>query len=258
MTVATERVSPAGANYARDGYVVFRSLFDPDAMHAAAQDADRLHEYRHLISVRNLRCRWQDNVSPASASSRRSTRSSTSRPPAGELATDPRLLAALGEPLRRAGLPVQGQADLQAARREGVRAAPGLDRLGPLPAELPDGAGPARPGRPRQRLHRRLPRLPPQRPLTPADGEYHELPPETVDETKAVPLELEPGDVAVFGGFTPHRSDPNSTGPLAAAALPQLHAPVRRRRPANGHYHEFHAWLMKKYAEYGKTGLYFE
>ena len=37
---------------------------------------------------------------------------------------------------------------------------------------------------------------------------------ETVDEATAVPLVLEPGDVAVFGGFTPHRSDPNvSAGP---------------------------------------------
>ena len=30
-----------------------------------------------------------------------------------------------------------------------------------------------------------------------------------VDEAAGVPLELEPGDVAVFGGFTPHRSAPN-------------------------------------------------
>lgn len=35
-----------------------------------------------------------------------------------------------------------------------------------------------------------------------------------MDEATAVPLVLEPGDVAVFGGFTPHRSDPNvSAGP---------------------------------------------
>ena len=30
-----------------------------------------------------------------------------------------------------------------------------------------------------------------------------------VDEVEVVLLELLPGDVAVFDGFTPHRSDPN-------------------------------------------------
>src|SRR5262249_39235058 len=45
--------------------------------------------------------------------------------------------------------------------------------------------------------------------LSPEDGQYHELPATAVDEERAVPLLLAPGDVAIFGGFTPHRSDPN-------------------------------------------------
>ena len=61
-------------------------------------------------------------------------------------------------------------------------------------------------------------------PLTPQDGQYHELPADTVDESKAVPLVLAPGDVAVFGGFTPHRSDPNVSagggGSCTSATMP--------------------------------------
>src|SRR5205807_2640681 len=45
--------------------------------------------------------------------------------------------------------------------------------------------------------------------LSVEDGQYHELPPDLMDESRGVPLELEPGDAAVFGGFTPHRSAPN-------------------------------------------------
>src|SRR5262249_25674651 len=45
--------------------------------------------------------------------------------------------------------------------------------------------------------------------LTPEDGDYHPLPDGTVDEATAFPLELQPGDVAFFGCFVPHRSAPN-------------------------------------------------
>jgi ectoine hydroxylase-related dioxygenase (phytanoyl-CoA dioxygenase family) len=45
--------------------------------------------------------------------------------------------------------------------------------------------------------------------LTAEDGDYHPLPAGTVDATKAVPLILAPGDVAIFGCFTPHGSEPN-------------------------------------------------
>ena len=51
------------ADYELDGYVVVRSLFGPDEMREAAAEADRLlTQYDHLKSVKNLRCRWQNNV----------------------------------------------------------------------------------------------------------------------------------------------------------------------------------------------------
>jgi 2-aminoethylphosphonate dioxygenase len=49
--------------YFRDGFVVVRSLFDPEEMSDAAAEADRLlNEFEALKSVKNLRCRWQNNV----------------------------------------------------------------------------------------------------------------------------------------------------------------------------------------------------
>src|SRR5262249_58758208 len=45
--------------------------------------------------------------------------------------------------------------------------------------------------------------------LSPHDGQYHALPLEAVGDTSPVALDLRPGDVAVFGCFTPHRSGPN-------------------------------------------------
>jgi 2-aminoethylphosphonate dioxygenase len=94
--------------------------------------------------------------------------------------------------------------------------------------------------------------------LTPTDGQYHELPEGTVDESTAVPLELDPGDVAIFGGFTPHRSDPNASDRWRRQPYLSYNALSDGGEQREKHYREFHAWLRKKYAEHGKTDTYFE
>jgi ectoine hydroxylase-related dioxygenase (phytanoyl-CoA dioxygenase family) len=93
--------------------------------------------------------------------------------------------------------------------------------------------------------------------LSPEDGEYHPLPPDTVDETAAVPLELQPGDVAFFGCFMPHRSAPNTSGGWRRLLYLSFNADSDGGDRREAHYREFLAWLRKKYAEYGKTNVYF-
>jgi 2-aminoethylphosphonate dioxygenase len=69
---------------------------------------------------------------------------------------------------------------------------------------------------------------------------------------------LEPGDVAVFGGFTPHRSDPNVTDRWRRQLYLSYNAESDGGDQRDKHYREFHAWLRAKYAEHGKTDTYFE
>ncbi len=94
--------------------------------------------------------------------------------------------------------------------------------------------------------------------LSPLDGQYHELPADAVDESKCVPLELRPGDAAVFGGFTPHRSGPNRSGRWRR----QLYLSYNKRSDGGDQrtrrYEEFRRWLRVLYAEHGKTDVYFE
>src|SRR5262249_13648828 len=45
--------------------------------------------------------------------------------------------------------------------------------------------------------------------LSPRDGDYHPLAVDRVDEARRVLLEMQPGDLALFGGYMPHRSAPN-------------------------------------------------
>lgn len=48
--------------------------------------------------------------------------------------------------------------------------------------------------------------------LAPRDGNFHMLDDSVVKGFPAVPLELAPGDIAIFGCFMPHQSTINRTG----------------------------------------------
>jgi len=93
--------------------------------------------------------------------------------------------------------------------------------------------------------------------LSPSDGDYHDLPDHLFDASRAVKLELRPGDAAVFGCFVPHRSAPNRS------SAPRRHLYLSYNRAGDGgdlresHYRDFHAWLRRKYAARGKVDLLF-
>jgi len=259
MIVEVEPLSPAGIEYERDGYVVFRGLLDADSIAAAATDADRvLERYKHLIAVQNLRCRWSDNVYTGECQFDAFDPIIDLSPACRRLASDPRLLAALRGLYGQPACLFKDKLIFKMPGAKGYKLHQdwiAWDRfprsfnsvLVPLdPADRNNGCTIVYPG-----YHH-------NGPLSPADGDYHELPPETVDEAKAVPLELAPGDVAVFGGFTPHRSDPNTTD------RPRRQLYFSYTRLSDGgdlrgvHYQDFRKWLKVKYSQYGKTGLYFE
>lgn len=47
--------------------------------------------------------------------------------------------------------------------------------------------------------------------LTPEDGQFHAIPEGVVSAERRVALELQPGDIAIFSGLTPHESSPNTS-----------------------------------------------
>jgi hypothetical protein len=87
---------------------------------------------------------------------------------------------------------------------------------------------------------------------------YHELPLEKVDESRGVKLDLRPGDIAMFGAFTPHRSAPNRSDRWRRQLYLSYNADSDGGDQRDRHYHEFHAWLKDRYAEYGKTETWFK
>ena len=87
---------------------------------------------------------------------------------------------------------------------------------------------------------------------------YHSLPPGSVDDARAVALELNPGDVAVFGCFTPHRSAPNNSARWRRQLYLSYNAYSDGGHRREQHYREFHAWLKDRYAEYGRHNTWFK
>ena len=244
--------------YDRDGFLILRGLFGPEEMAAADADARLLLSRNDLISTRNLRCRFQPHVETGACRFETFDPVIDLSPACRNLAYDGRLLAALTELY---GEPACLFKDKLIFKPPGMKgyglhqdwiAWPGfpesfLTVLIPLdPAGVDNGCTEVFAG-----YHR-------GGSLSPRDGHYHELPANAVDEARRVPLELRPGDAAVFGGFTPHRSGPNRSDRWRR----QLYLSYNKRSDGGDqrtkHYEEFHRWLRVKYAEHGKTDVYFE
>jgi ectoine hydroxylase-related dioxygenase (phytanoyl-CoA dioxygenase family) len=246
------------AAYEEEGFVVVRGLFAEADIAGAAREAEGLLRRNDLISTRNLRCRWQTNVRTGECQFETFDPVIDIGPACRRLAYEPRLLGVL------AGLYGEEAClfkDKLIFKPPGVKgyglhqdwiAWPGFPRsfltvLVPLDAaDLANGCTVVYPGYHRGGC------------LSVEDGSYHELPDDAVDESRAVPLELRPGDVAVFGGFTPHRSAPNCSDRWRR----QLYLSYNRRSDGGEqrrrHYEEFHRWLRARYAEHGKADVYFE
>ncbi|MFO0845015.1 MAG: phytanoyl-CoA dioxygenase family protein [Gemmataceae bacterium] len=245
------------AAYDRDGFVVLRGLLSRAAVGRAAEEAERLVQRTDLIDTRNLRCRWQNNVVTGDCTFETFDPVIDLGPACRELAYSGVLLEALaalyGEPaclfkdkliFKPAGVKGYGL-------HQDWIAWPGFPRsfltvLVPLePATRDNGCTVVYPG-----YHH-------NGSLSSEDGQYHELPAGAVDEARAVYLEIEPGDVAVFGGFTPHRSSANLSAGYRRQLYLSYNALSDGGEQREKHYREFHAWLRDRYAEYGKTDVYF-
>jgi hypothetical protein len=241
-----------------EGFVILHGFFTAGVLEVADEAEELLERHDALIDVHNLRCRFQPDTRTGACTFECFDPIIDLSPACRNLALDGRLLAAVGDLY---GEPACLFKDKLIFKPAGVKGY-GLHQ---------DWI--AWPGFPRSFLTVLVPLDPATRdngctivyrgyhlggPLSPQDGQYHELPADLVDEAHAIPLELEPGDVAIFGGFTPHRSDPNrSSGPRRQLYL-SYNALSDGGAQREKHYAEFHAWLRKRYAEHGKQDVYFE
>jgi ectoine hydroxylase-related dioxygenase (phytanoyl-CoA dioxygenase family) len=243
--------------YHREGYLVLRAFFPPHEIAEVAAEADALIRRFDLIDKDNLRCRWQEHVVTGECLFETFDPVADIGPRCARLAEDRRLLAALAELYGEEACLFKDKLIFKppGARGYGLHqdyiAWPSFPRsfvtaLVPLdPAGADNGCTEVFPGYHLQGC------------LTPQDGDYHEVPLDLIDESRGVLLELRPGDVAVFGAFTPHRSAPNRSAVWRRQLYLSYNAFSDGGRQRDRHYQEFLEWLKEKYAEYGKHNVYF-
>ncbi len=235
-------------DFRKQGFLVFAELFRRDEIARLAAEADRLLSQRaDLISPRNLRCRFQPHVSTGASLFEVFDPICDISPVCQEFATAARLDALLQELL---GEPYVLFKDKLIYKPPGAR---GYDLHQDIPANWPgfpqsfqtvliaidpmsvtNGCTVVYPG-----LH--------QRGFLAQPGTSgYPLPDEALGDTQPVPLDLAPGDVAIFGGLVPHRSAPNHSDASRRALYLSYNAVSEGGDRRQEHYREFHEWMRHR------------
>ena len=234
-------------HYTEQGYLVLRQRFTASEVAELADEADGLLRRQDLIRKTNLRCRYRPHFSTGELLFETFDPVLDLSPACARMAADPRILDVLeaiyGEPAclfkdklifkppgvvgypmhqdcgpEDVGWPVTLTAVLIAIdpgdrANGGMEVFPGYHTRGCLVKHL---------GEP---------------------GAYHRDMAGLVDESKAVWLDLEPGDVTVFGSLLPHRSGPNRSQRLRRHVFLSYNARSDGGDQRERHYASYFPWL---------------
>ena len=243
--------------WTRDGFVIVRNVFSSVEMATLSDAAWQLTQQRELIDKLNLRCRFRETHDNADCLWETFDPVIDLSPECGQFASDPRLLCILqdlyGEPacLFKDKLIFKQPGTKGYELHQDWISWPGFPRsfltvLIPIDAATEaNGCTEVFPG-----YHQKGP-------MNPQDGQYHALANDAVDLQKAVPLVLAPGDIAVFDGFTPHRSSPNLSDSWRRQLYLSYNAMSDGGAQRDAHYVEFHQYLRKRYEEHQLADTYF-
>ena len=91
----------------------------------------------------------------------------------------------------------------------------------------------------------------------PGRPDLYMLPADSVDPSRRVPLVLDPGDVAIFHGLTPHRSDPNRSSEMRRVFYASYNARSDGGDQREEHYREFQERMRQRLAPDSAVPPYF-
>jgi hypothetical protein len=245
------------ASYHADGFVVCREVFAPEEVEALQREAERLLQRTDLMDTDNIRCRWQNHVETGecrfdcfdpvidlSAVCESAARDRRILDAVSALYAEPACLfkdKLIFKPPGATGYAMhQDYISWPTFPKSFVTVIVAIDS-----SDASSGATEVFPG-----YHQRGC-------LSPIDGQYHELTPEQMDFSRGVMLELQPGDIAIFSGYTPHRSGPNRSTDSRRLLYLSYNALSDGGERRDQHYAEFKTWLQDRYAEYGKVNTFF-
>jgi hypothetical protein len=253
VAVSREQIDRYNAN----GFLILPGLIPPGLLAELTAEAGVLFQREDLIDKDNIRCRWQNHAETGECRFDCFDPIIDLGPVCARVARHPLIMDAVsalyGEPAclfkdklifkppgaKGYGLH-QDYISWKSFPKSFVTVIVAID-----PADASNGATEVFPGYHQNGL------------LGPSDGKYHELTAEQVDVSRGVVLELAPGDIAIFSGFTPHRSAPNLSAESRRLLYLSYNARSEGGEQREQHYAEFADWLKDRYAEYGKTNVFF-
>ena len=247
----------ARARCERDGFLIARGLFGPDRVAALAADAEALLQRTDLIDPNNIRCRWQNDAVTGECRFDCFDPVIDLSEACASVARDPALLAFIADAYGEPACLFKDKLIFKSPGTQGYRlhqdyiAWPSFPTsfltaiVAIDPADAQSGATEVFSGYHQHGV------------LSEADGKYHQLPDDVVDPARGVVLDLAPGDVAIFSGFTPHRSASNASTHWRRLLYLSYNRLSDGGEGREAHYDEFRGWLQKQYAAYGKTETFF-
>jgi ectoine hydroxylase-related dioxygenase (phytanoyl-CoA dioxygenase family) len=245
------------SSYAEDGFVIVREVFSSDEIAALDREADRLYERAELIDTDNIRCRWQNHFETGECRFDCFDPVIDLSSLCAGIARDPRLLGIAGSIYGERACLFKDKLIYKLPGAEGYRLNQDYIAWESFPqtfitaivaidsCDSENGATEVFRG-----YHRRGC-------MSPRDGMYHQLPDDAVDPSSGVILSLQPGDVAMFSGYTPHRSSANRSSRPRRMLYLSYNAFSDGGEQREKHYAEFAGWLKDRYAEYGRTMTFF-
>jgi ectoine hydroxylase-related dioxygenase (phytanoyl-CoA dioxygenase family) len=243
--------------YETDGFLIVRNFFSPAQIASVAAEADAILRRTELIHTDNLRCRWTTDTWNQACVFETFDPVADLAPLCGKLAVDPRLIAAVSTLYGEEACIFKDKLIFKPPGAKGYALHQDYISWPSFPKTFMTVIVPIDPSTEGNGCTEVFSGYHHNGNLSANDGEYHELPLGSVDLSRGVKLELAPGDIAFFGGFTPHRSAPNSSDGYRRQLYLSYNAISDGGHQRDQHYKEFLEWLRKKYAEYGKTNTYF-
>jgi hypothetical protein len=241
-------------SFQNDGYQIFRNVFSREEIDSVAAETDSLLMREELKANTNLRVRWQYHYDTGAPIFELFDPVTDIAPKCDSLMRDRRLMNLVEELLGEPVHPIKDKLIYKSPGSGGYPlhqdyiAWPTFPRSFTTAVVAIDGAAVDNgcihlyPGAHRRGL------------LSDADGNFHILPDSVVDGFAPTPLDLQPGDVAIFGAFMPHRSDVNKSDRSRRHLLFSYNTGEDLRRT---HYDDFHHYLRSIYSAMGLGDMYF-
>jgi ectoine hydroxylase-related dioxygenase (phytanoyl-CoA dioxygenase family) len=244
-------------DYARDGFVVIRGLFTAEEMLELQRESDRLlTDRKDLINPRNVRCRYMKHYATGEPLFEVFDPVNDISPVCERFTLDARLLGIMETLYGESALLFKEKLIFKPAGALGYNLHQDIPRYWKgFPASFVTVLIPI------DQTNR-------QNGCTEVFSGYHAdflsdnpevymLPDDTVDPARRTCLELEPGDIAIFHGLTPHRSDANQSNSMRRTLYVSYNKASDGGDQRAAHYAEFGEKMRKRLQETG-VEAYFE